>query len=702
MKEVGFEEFNTHAVWKFMEPQKGEFDFAVIDQVLEVAASEGMRVFLSVHPLPDPRWFHMKYAGDGMVDRRGRPAYPRNRVALCWDNPHFREHCTEFIQALVNRYKSAPPLAYWNAWTEPNWIGGSPVYPSVDYDQLTCYCPYTAEKWSEWLRAKYGDVDRVNAAWRIGYGAGELGDWSDVTPPTALPGQWGSYRAWLDWRAFIDDRLTDLVQWVSDTIKATDGNHPTHSNLLFQSAVYNPTILGCDVAKMAGAVDILGSSVYVRSTAGERPELLAQTVDVLRSAASRYSRSCWVTEYQAGPIIWSHDRAVVPTPDDLFLAPFQAIAHGAKGFYYWMWRPRMDAENGGWEQAEYGMTGKDGTLRDRAVRAGAAGRFIRDHEKLILSATYTPRVAILRSQALYHLSFGEVIDEIGANRELPVGDARRFYTDSVLGAYRLLWEEKIPVGFVTPDDILLGRLKDYAVLVMPFAYMLSEAVGAKISDFARGGGVVVADFGCAMKNEVGAVYPRSPGAGLADVFGAEEFDVASDERAIRLEPGTADASEPVRTHMLRSVLRADSGAVVIGKYEDGASAVTLHEYGRGAGILVGTLIFRGYQVSSDPATRAFVRHLVGVRGEVSPVTISGLASDLRVKVEASVLTTETGELLIAINHNSCRVVATADVKTSSREAWDLMRDAAMPVESREGGVCITLPLEASGVAVIRL
>lgn len=704
MKQVGIEEFNVHAVWRFLEPQEGEFDFETVDAVIEGAEREGMSVFFSVHPLPDPRWFHDAYAGEGMVDRRGRPAYPRNRVALCWDNPDFRTYCARFLDAVVRRYRAAAPVKYWNAWTEPNWIGGSPVYPSVDYDQVTCYCPHTAAKWQLWLREKYGSPAAATAAWRIGYGGGNFERWEDVAPPTAIPGQWGSYRAWLDWRSFMDDRLTDLVGWVADTIARNDPDHPTHTNVLFQSAIYNPTILGCDVFKMAASVDTLGASVYVRSTAGDRPELFAQTVDVIRSASGLLGRDCWVTEYQGGPVIWSHDRACVPSPQDLFLAPFQAIAHGAKGFYYWMWRPRVDAENGGWEQAEYGMVGKDGTLRDRAIRAGDASRLIRDNEDIILDAEYSPRVAILRSQELYHIAFGEVIDEIGVNRELPTGDPRRFYTDSVLGAYRMLWEEKIPVGFVTPVDITAGSLDAYDVLVMPFTYIVDADTGSRIADFVRRGGIVLADFGCAMKDEYGAVYPRSPGAGLLEVFGAEEYDVASDELVVHASVAGSDGAtdEDLTTHMLRAILRPEDGAEVIGRFDDGEAAITLHRFGQGFAVLAGSLFFRGYQLASDPSTRRFVRAIVTLKGPVTPVAVWGLPDGPRTRVEASLLEGADASLLVVINHNDVPVQARIEVAGDRLSAYDLIAKQSVATVLTGVGLACPLDLSPRGVALLRL
>ncbi|MDX6234792.1 MAG: beta-galactosidase [Nocardioidaceae bacterium] len=699
MHDTGFEEVRSGAVWRGIERRRGQFDFSVLDRVLEAADKQGMTVMLSIH-LPPPTWFLREHAGTGVVTRLGQPAIPRSRNAVCWDNPHFREYAGDFIEGVAQRYRDAAALRYWNAWNEPNLIGGSPVYPSVEYSQITCYCDYTSELFREWLRSRYGDVHALNETWRADYE-----DWTQVSPPDGVLYQWGSYPAWLDWRDYADDRLTDAVRWVADTIKKHDDTHPTHTNLLFQSAVYNPTILGSDVAKLASVVDIVGASAYAMSTAGDHPELLSQTVDVLRSAGSRHGHPCWISEFQGGPTIWAHDKAVVPTPEDLYLAPFQAVAHGAKGFWFWMWRPRMDLEVGGWENAEFGLVGKDGSLRDRAISAGSAARAIRDNADLLMSATCAPKVAILRSQAIYHAAFAELLDEVGRTASTPNGDPRRFYTDSILGAYRLFWEDKVAVGFVTPDDVLHGALEDYSVLVMPFTYLLGADTTRKVAEFVADGGTVLADFGCAMKDGRGNVYPHSPGGALREVFGAEEYDLATDDvpfQQVRAEGEEEQSLHIPRPHGLRAIIRPDADTQIVATYDDGTPAVVANKFGHGRAILVGSLLFHSYQATSNPSLRTLVRTLIGATHPAYDVDVTDVPDGDRARIEVGRLTSSEADVLIVINHQAHPVRCTVAVRGDDVAVWDLLDKRSVESRHSRGRVMIPMLMKAKSVAMLRL
>jgi len=76
-----------------------------------------------------------------------------------------------------------------------------------------------------------------------------------------------------------------------------------------------------------------------------------------------------------------------------------------------------------------------------------------------------------------------------------MGDGIFQYTDrGIKGFYRALLENHIQTEFVTPRDILNGRLRDYKVLVMSDALYMSDEVVMEIKNFICNGGGLVSTF----------------------------------------------------------------------------------------------------------------------------------------------------------------------------------------------------------------
>ena len=514
MKDVGFTILLSWAFWSEIEKEHRKYNFTELDEVIESADKVKIKTVLTLDLLEPPAWFIREYVEEGVVNYRGESVQPK---IVCPDNPKFRELGTKFIEKVVNRYKSSPILHSWISCNEP----------IIHCSELTCYCRYTINRFREWLNQKRGTLQEVNREWKSHFTA-----WDEIYPPKTSLREWGCYPAWIDWRNFSDDKLADLVRWISETIKQIDDKHPTQTNLLNQSVIYNPTIMGSDVWKMSESVDILGCSIYILSNIGDFPHLHSHVVDMIRSSAEARGKTCWITEMQGGPTIWGQNRAVTPSSAEIYTWIWQGVLHGAKGFIYWLWRPRV----GGWEGGEFGLAGKDGTLRDRAIYAGKAAKIINKNAGLFLESQYNSEVAILHSQTCMHVAFGEIEEEASYYGTDPYGGERRFYTQSILGAYKILWDENIPTDFISPNLIKQGRFKKYKVLIMPFTYLLSKEVANCIKQFVQKGGTIIADFACGMKNQRGEIHCKSPGYGLDEIFGATQFDIQSpNEGNIRIQ-----------------------------------------------------------------------------------------------------------------------------------------------------------------------
>ena len=98
------------------------------------------------------------------------------------------------------------------------------------------------------------------------------------------------------------------------------------------------------------------------------------------------------------------------------------------------------------------------------------------------------------------------------------GQVMERFLSHALGAFRVGWEEHLPMTLITDMDLRPDRLKPYKVLILPNAAALSERQVQAIRDFVHNGGGLVATCETSLCDELGR--PRGNFA-LTDLFGVD-------------------------------------------------------------------------------------------------------------------------------------------------------------------------------------
>jgi hypothetical protein len=98
------------------------------------------------------------------------------------------------------------------------------------------------------------------------------------------------------------------------------------------------------------------------------------------------------------------------------------------------------------------------------------------------------------------------------------GQVMERFLAHALGAFRVGWEEHLPINLITDIDLRAERLSPYKVLILPNAAALSDDQVQTIRGFVRNGGGLVATCETSLFDELG--HPRSNFA-LADLFGVD-------------------------------------------------------------------------------------------------------------------------------------------------------------------------------------
>jgi beta-galactosidase len=185
------------------------------------------------------------------------------------------------------------------------------------------------------------------------------------------------------------------------------------------------------------------------------------------------------------------------------------------------------------------------------------------------------------------------------------------YYQSVTGAWRAFFDSGIHADFTHIDDIA-----DRDLLYLPFPTLLKQETVEALTEWVRSGGTLISEGCPGYFGDHGWVRLRH---GLDAVFGVRESSV---EFMPDLTSNLTVHSGEHRVYGggFRQSYEVTTGTVV-GRYEDGSTAVVENVFGQGRTLLVGTHTGVGYSVHTDEDSRAWFAWLLDWAGRTPRFTV---------------------------------------------------------------------------------
>jgi beta-galactosidase len=688
IKAVGFNTVKCWVDWATAESKPGEFDFQNLDLLMRLAQERGLRVVIQVYLDSAPDWVGERYPEGRFVDRSGAVITSQAAPGFCIDDAGVRAEIVKFLTALSTEANKFSALYGWDVWSEPHVINWAD-FPSL-YNPEFCFCPSSQARFRAWLKERYGTLAALNAAW---YRRFER--WEQVEPPRASTIL--SYTDYLDWRAFIDDKLAGDLRTRLVAIRSADHTHPVTSHAAVPGLFTSPTdgFGEPDDFKMSESADAFGTSLYPKHADSPQPwsyPMLAAGLDFTRSAGLSSGKGFWIGELQAGQGVTGMRIAAPTDSHDEEFWLWKVLSHGAKEIAVYAWYPM----NAGFESNGYGLINLDGTLTPRSRTAGKVAQEIaRNGSELLAATPARAQVAVLFNRLSYMVG--------GSQSSLSkLGNATR---DSLMGLHRAFLEQQIPVDFIHPKDVVRDKLGQYKILFLPFPVMISKPVTEGVVRYIHNGGTVVAEARLAWNDERGFSSDEIPGMGLAQVFGAREKVIRPLEKPeivlgpnagiLGLAPGTRAVAEAFEEE-----LQPMPGALVLGRFADGAPAIVENTYGKGKAILVGSFLAMACQRQQQETTKQVLLAFARAAGVASEVAVSG---DNTSQVEVRRLVGSGVQFLFAFNHAD----RPAQAKIAVAIPWTVgdarsLNDEQKVAFSQSGGrLILTKQLSAGGIWAVR-
>ncbi len=680
-RDYKFNIIRIYCSWVYLNPEPGRFDFTEVEEVLNDCDQLGLKVLMGAVIEEAPYWLEAAHPESRFVDALGEPQRLQTASinmsggwpSLCMDWAPVREAAETFLREFAKVVSKHTSMYAYDVWNEPHLepSGGHQFNTSTD-QKLYCYCDKTVAAFQDWLKRRYGTLEKLSEAWVRRYPS-----WGVIDPPRGM----GSYIDWVDWRRFMIERSTEEMRFRVKTLRSVDTRSILESHVFTQAAIMPVALPAINPWRLAELMETWGLSDFPR-WAEVSIYFSAAQIELTRAAAA--GKPFWITELQGGHGSNGIRRSRQMRPRDIRLWNWMLVAMGGKGIVYWCYL----TEATGTESTGFGLVERDGSPSERVLEAAEDHRLIQSQWDIIKEYKPQAEVAVLVDIDNALLTFA-----MAGNEDASV--------KSFTGYYKALWNCDLLVDFIEPQKLESHR---YKVIIAPWHLIGKKDTCDRLHEFVEAGGTLLIETGFGTYDDHMVFNPVVPPFGLADVFGYREqeslYMLEAGQTKLRAGnlptservylDGHLTFSEPVtatiKAHTFLTPITITS-AKVIATYDSTPVAAT-RKVGKGQVFYVGTNL----GAAIEDGDRAGIDL---VRAMVTQVVSPAVTSD---KVRPRLVETPVGSLLIVFNEEITDQSVSIKVPARYKQAVDLYDN--QPKEIHGNSIEMVVPFE--GVSVFRV
>jgi len=465
----------TEFAWSALEPSEGDFKLDWVEHAIRAAERHHIQVVLGTPGAAPPAWLTQKYPDTLRTMEDGRKDEHGNREQFNFTSAKYRELVGRVTEKMAERFGHDKNVIGWQ-------IDNELAAESYDAD--------TKRQWQDWLHAKYGTLDNLNARWTTAYWSESYSDWRQIPIET----KYGNPGLLLNWKQFVTDTYRSYSRLHLDAIRRyAEPRQKITTNMM-------GWFDGYDHYKVAQDLDFASWDDYV-GTGYLDPIRNGMAHDLTRGFLHR---NFWVMETQPGSVNWSANNNALDKGEVRAMA-WHDVGHGAEAVSYWQWRSALNGQ----EEYHGVLVGADGTPVPLYPEVAQLGAEFAKAGPALAGTTVESKVAILQDYdsrwAINWQRHNKAFDPVAALTE--------FY-----GPLRAL----VRSVDVVSDVSALAR---YSLVAAPALNVLTPAAAKNLEGYVRGGGHLVLGQRSGMKDEDnGLQVKRQPGP-LVDLLGGrvEQF-----------------------------------------------------------------------------------------------------------------------------------------------------------------------------------
>lgn len=482
--------------WAFLEPKDGEFDFSWLDKCVDLCAKNGLKVVLCTPSPAPPAWLAKSHPEIMMIDANGRRMEHGTRQQATWSSDVYRAYVGRIVAAMAKHYAGNPNVWGWQLDNELSHYGKEPEFSDA-----------SQTKYRAWLKAKYGTIANLNRDWGNAFWSQMYDNFEQIRLPNQaeLVAQINPHQI-LDAQRWFADEAADYLRFQTNILREYVGDKQwVTTNYMHDFSAVDPT-------KTAKDFDLTTFTIYpAHGNANEGPlgyrlgsmATLSFAYDFFRTINGHGG----VMELQPGQVNWG-DVNPQPYPGAVHMWIMRGFALGADTVCSYRYRePRS-----GPELYHYGFVGSDGvTPTTGGLQYQQATQEIQKLRTLRDPAAKRPADYAARQAAILY-NFEDRWD-LDNHKQTTLWDTYAH----MLKQYRALKRVGAPVDVITEDK----DFSPYPFLICPAYQLVDEALVARWTAYAQGGGNLILTCRTGQKDRRGQLWEGPWEMPILDLIGAK-------------------------------------------------------------------------------------------------------------------------------------------------------------------------------------
>lgn len=580
----------AESTWSTWEQQDGVFDFSILVKTLEYCERAGMQVIIGTPTYAVPAWLVKKdpsvlaetYYGTPGFGEEPKAIYGRRQI-MDITNPTYLFYAERIIRKLCEVTKKYDCVIGYQLDNETKYYGAAGEG--------------IRRKFKEYLKAKFGTVQKMNEEFGLAYWSNSIGDWDDLpdvrgTINASFGCEFDRFRRslaadFLKWQRGIVDEYRRKEPWTDASGRVHDAQFITHNtdfdwriSLDGEETIphsYGPQN-GINHYEASGALTMMGTDIYHPSQdllTGRETAYGGDSCRTIQRAVAARGDAPVTSQYMVLETEAQAFKEWTPYPGQLRLQALSHLASGSLGVEYWHWHSIHNSFETYWK----GVLSHD--MESNAVYEETKEIGV-EFEKL---SPYLIGFCKQNRTAL-------VVDSLSqtAQKWFPI-DGRVSYDDVVMQYHRALYDQNIECDVIDIRQLLdeeentgseeTGHSADYRVLVVPALYCASDKTIKYLRSFVENGGTLIAGFRSFYADECVKMRCGRLPYGMTDVFGCYFQEISVPGR-------TKLVGKPVRSYM---ELLIPDGCRVLASYEhpywNRYAGITMNHFGKGTAVYIG-------------------------------------------------------------------------------------------------------------------
>jgi beta-galactosidase len=564
MADVGFEftHFGEFA-WSFIEPEEGRFDFSWLDEAVELAHKNRIKVIMCTSTPTPPAWMAQKHPEILMMNDEGRVIQHGSRQQISWSSAVYREYVSKMVEAIGKHYGNDKRIWGWQLDNEPSHYG--------QYD----YSDAAQKSFRKWLKAKYKTIDSLNETWGTSFWSIRYDNFDQILIPNqkeliAQP----SPHAVLDFKRFSAEECNDFLAMQYKILrKYISPDQFITTNLMPEHVDVDPTKIN--------SLDFVTYTKYL--VAGYDKGIGPQGFRMGSSTSIGFANDFFrpfngvtgVMELQPGQVNWGKFNPQ-PMPGVVRMWIWHAFAGGNK----FVCNYRFDKPITGGEQYHYAILNADRkTISTSGIEYIKVINEIKELRKHYDANAAVPQRYQKRLAAVLYNPDNrwEEDNQPQTNQWNFMSHLKRYY-----GALKQLGA---PVDVITEEK----DFSKYPVMVAPSYQLLDAKLVERWMQYVENGGHLILTSRTGQKDRNGKLWEAQWAEPVYDLIGAKIpfYDLLPDTVLGTIKFGTAT----YKWNNWADVLEANAGTEVWASYTNqfysGKAAVVHRKLGKGTVTFVG-------------------------------------------------------------------------------------------------------------------